>query len=1125
MEKRTISVELRANINDFKQQMRSASTSLEDAVKRMDKSGKVAETRMGRWTQRAQYQSEAMSRAGTALLGVGAATLAGAGLSVRAAMKWESAWTGVTKTVDGTATQMGRLEGELRGLATTLPVSHEEIASVAEAAGQLGVKVNDVAAFTKTMIDLGQTTNLSADQAATSIARIYNIMGQKNSEAYRFGNVLVALGNNFATTESEITEFTLRMAASGRQAGLTTADVAAYGAALSSVGVEAEAGGTAMSKVFTDVADAVRSGQGSLETYSKLAGVSAEEFRKMFSQDSATAIAKVVGGFGDLSKAGKDTSSIFKELKLNDSRLKRSILSMGQAVDTTLLPALKQANKEWKNGSALVEEANKRYNTDEAKMSRAFNKIKDAAIDMGAGLAPIVAKVTDGIGSMVHWFTALSGPVQTTAVAFAGLLGTGALVTGTFLKLLPQITATITALEDLGWISGVTSSKLGKMFGKLGKLGLKAGAFAAVVGAAGVSTLSYFNGEQKFVDDKEVANKVLTQKKSDPKDFFKGLTYSARLPVGLGWKNFNAADKLPAVFDKITNSSYGLKAGSKIYDALDFFGEGSDITKFSKQFDEIGNALAALSADHLPKAQEMFKRLRDETGAQGKEQAKLLDLMPRYKETLIEQASQAGITADSENLLKLATGELTIQTDTLTGKTTALSASQEDADRAAKKMYDRFGQLVPTTKEAVEAAEKYEQSLRNLSDIDVSKKADKGLQAWLKSLKEQREAVEKWQDNMLTLAATGLSKTALDRIAQMGPQVGGKLVQELVNAANDKSEYAKIKQTLESTIGEAAAAAGGEFAETFAAFANSSDGQKVLQAAFDKMGEDGAREVRKKFEEGMSAWQINDALQLGLHLDSKPADQELEALKQRVLTTDAVVTINGEALPAREALNSVLNAIAQGKEAVTINGKTTPVETALATIIQKIYESDPTMTVQAATQLAKDMVASLKTYASKDTAFYVNANQGQDNVTSWKRRLSGGINFTANAWIKVRGNSISQITDGLPSYSVGGAVTGPGTATSDSVPAWLSNGEHVLTAHEVQRAGGHQAIERLRRMIRTGQRLATGGVVGTITRHITPPSTPQALNVYVTNPFTGEQVRAHARAVAVDQIIEAGRYS
>ncbi|MDL5363963.1 phage tail tape measure protein, partial [Halalkalicoccus sp. NIPERK01] len=82
--------------------------------------------------------------------------------------------------------------------------------------------------------------------------------------AYRFGNVLVALGNNFATTESEITEFTLRMAASGRQAGLTTADVAAYGAALSSVGVEAEAGGTAMSKVFTDVADAVRSGQGSL---------------------------------------------------------------------------------------------------------------------------------------------------------------------------------------------------------------------------------------------------------------------------------------------------------------------------------------------------------------------------------------------------------------------------------------------------------------------------------------------------------------------------------------------------------------------------------------------------------------------------------------------------------------------------------------------------------------------------------------------------------------------------------------------------------------------------------------------------------------------------------------------
>ncbi|MFZ5852300.1 MAG: tape measure protein [Actinomycetota bacterium] len=45
----------------------------------------------------------------------------------------------------------------------------------------------------------------------------------------------------------------------------------------------------------------------------------------------------------------------------------------------------------------------------------------------------------------------------------------------------------------------------------------------------------------------------------------------------------------------------------------------------------------------------------------------------------------------------------------------------------------------------------------------------------------------------------------------------------------------------------------------------------------------------------------------------------------------------------------------------------------------------------------------------------------------------------------------------------GGGVFGPGTETSDSIPAMLSKGEHVWTAKEVKAAGGHGAVEALRR--------------------------------------------------------------
>lgn len=66
------------------------------------------------------------------------------------------------------------------------------------------------------------------------------------------------------------------------------------------------------------------------------------------------------------------------------------------------------------------------------------------------------------------------------------------------------------------------------------------------------------------------------------------------------------------------------------------------------------------------------------------------------------------------------------------------------------------------------------------------------------------------------------------------------------------------------------------------------------------------------------------------------------------------------------------------------------------------------------------------------------------------------------------------------SFATGGAVIGPGTATSDSIPARLSRGEHVLTAAEVRAAGGHQAIYAWRQelMRGAGAGYAVGGAVG-----------------------------------------------
>lgn len=221
-----------------------------------------------------------LSRAGGAVAGFGAVVLAGLGFAAKAAMDWESAWAGVVKTTDATVDQLPALERQLRSLTEVLPASHEEIAAVAEAAGQLGIKSKDVVGFTRVMIDLGESTNVTSDQAATAITQISNVFGSgfPISQVENFGSAVVALGNSSATTESQILDISQRMAGMAQVAGMSIQDVLGFSSAVASVGVQSEIGGSSMSRIIAAMSKAVQTGKQDLETYAQVAGVSADEF-------------------------------------------------------------------------------------------------------------------------------------------------------------------------------------------------------------------------------------------------------------------------------------------------------------------------------------------------------------------------------------------------------------------------------------------------------------------------------------------------------------------------------------------------------------------------------------------------------------------------------------------------------------------------------------------------------------------------------------------------------------------------------------------------------------------------------------------------------------------------------
>lgn len=75
----------------------------------------------------------------------------------------------------------------------------------------------------------------------------------------RLGATIVDLGNNFATTEADIVEMATRLASTGAITGKTEPQMLAIATALSSVGIEAEAGGSAISKLMKIMEVAVQS--------------------------------------------------------------------------------------------------------------------------------------------------------------------------------------------------------------------------------------------------------------------------------------------------------------------------------------------------------------------------------------------------------------------------------------------------------------------------------------------------------------------------------------------------------------------------------------------------------------------------------------------------------------------------------------------------------------------------------------------------------------------------------------------------------------------------------------------------------------------------------------------------
>jgi hypothetical protein len=433
------------------------------------------------------------------------------------AVDYESAFTGVTKTVtDASEEQLSQLYGDLLDLSERTPTGFVEAAGIMEMAGQIGVATDNLTEFTETYIGLQEATNINGEEGAKALAQFLNVTEKTTDNVDRVSGVIVGLGNNFATTENEILSMATRMSSTADLAGFSSAEILAFSAALSSVGINAEAGGSAAGKLMkqmqlaaevggsaqerlanaginfesaleaqnwldtmksSDLADVAYS-MGmtkdaledmvsswlSLEQFSEVMGLDRAGFLESWDQGAAQSMLRFFQGLGNLDEdSGNSILAQLADMDITEIRLSNLVAAMAgnsALFEAALAEAYRQYNLNPEQNAA-AEEVAKRYATQESQNAMLGNKMSNTMADLGQNLVEALNPALEILSDLLDKFNQLSEVDQNKVLGVMGALivtGPTLMALGKAAQFVGEIATALQKINGTGGLSGAASS-------------------------------------------------------------------------------------------------------------------------------------------------------------------------------------------------------------------------------------------------------------------------------------------------------------------------------------------------------------------------------------------------------------------------------------------------------------------------------------------------------------------------------------------------------------------------------------------------------------------------------------------------------------------------------------------
>lgn len=686
------------------------------------------------------------------------------GATAKQAIDFESAFAGVKKTVEGTPEQLEEIrKGILKMSQADVSSAATDIAAVAENAGQLGIETENVVKFSKTMIDLGNSTNLASDEAASSLAKFANVTKMSQNNFDRLGSVIVDLGNNFATTEADIVAMGTRLASTGELTGLSEAEIMGTAAALSSLGIEAEAGGSAMSKFLKTFA--VADATGNMKKYADIAGMTVDEFSKLYKTNSLGAISAFTSGLNDVERNGKGAIQILDEMGIKEVRLSNAVLALASS-DGILSKTVERANTAWEENTALSREAEQRYATTQSQLDMAKNSVQNLGIAIGDLALPLVQDLADEFSELVlhaqRWVSENKESIKSFASGAAEIAKYVLLIKGTSLAYNGMKVAGLAVAKGIARVNialntaritaGGTAAKFNNFMSCLTGINSSAIGFISV-GAATVAVLAaiaaavYLN------------NKAMNQAR---KDYADGLLFENGLPK---LKDYTEALK--------ENTSETYKFAQEVNASQDELDDiAYEMSKAKSSVELYGTALREKGTLSQTEAQNMIEPFNSLVESLEN------DFTVRYT-TVFEAFKQAA--SDAATNLGADVAEISSVLDSFKAKYTgSLDESQQAVDdllnkRAGggqltedelKKLQEELAYISAMSDTKSESLYNFQQKQQELSDMDMGgnselaisniKELQEYAQTYLGEIDEAQNSLNRYYDDLREKANTQL---------------------------------------------------------------------------------------------------------------------------------------------------------------------------------------------------------------------------------------------------------------------------------------------------------------------------------------------------------------------------------